>query len=203
MTATELAEIGLLLNGASLPLALGATYKVFIDRFVPPGIDRSEEICARIRGGLATTVAACCRPYVAASQHPSAFQSLLCGVDGSPMEGTYLDRRSTVESDDFKEAFQALMHHERGEFHRYWLAFSRKRCLQSIWACVRLSVAAWSLFSFLGIAVFGTWVKKVVVPPELPWVILAHLVAISPVFLFVSCLVPYAVYSNLIAAVDE
>lgn len=203
MTQLDLAEIGMYINIASLPLAIGAAYKIFIDKFAPPAIEHSATLCSRIRGGLAENLAECCRPFVETGGRKAVISVNLVGPDSRPLERSELSAASPVDTEAFKEAFQDFIHDETREFHDYWSAFVNKRRLQFVWAYVRSVVAVWGIVSFLGIGVLGGWKKEIIALPLWPLMEVTILVTVLPPALFVSALLPYAILSNQLAAVDE
>lgn len=190
-------------NIASLPLGLAAAYKVFIDKFVPAGLEHADTVCSTIRGDLCGKLAECCRPFVETSGKPTVTDVKLFGANGEPLDTSALTRPSAIDSESFKDAFQDFLHDERREFHRYWSAFIQKRRLQSIWALVRLVVAAWPITSLLGLGLFAAWAKDVCTVAPYPWLIAVGVTTALPVLGFVLCLAPYAVCVNGVARMED
>lgn len=202
MTSLDLANIALLAYVALFGSSLIAVYKVFFDKFLPPGIEFSEDICSRIRGGLAVKLADCCRPFLDSKKHDVGDISLY-GADDKPLEKSYFGYSPAIDSEEFKETFQSFLNDEKREFSRYWTALSAKRRLQFLWSSIRIFVACWMVLSLVAILVFGAWSKCKFPIPELPWTIATIVITGWPIFGFAGCLIPYAICSNCLAMAED
>lgn len=195
MTASELAQLIANGNCVSFAISLPAIYAVLLNKFDPPGYDKSSDVCMNLRGSLAVEIAECCRPFVDKSL---VTVTAILGVDERPLE-----RKAPLDGEAFTAAFQDYLHGDSNHLQRYWRAYIHKRRLDLLWRVARLVVPTWAILAFLGSGAFTAWANSLLCPPSSDWLLfLGVLTAIPPLF-FLVCLFVYGGMANHIAGMGE
>lgn len=197
MNAQDVISSALTVHQTSFTLSLVAVYAVFGDKFVRPTIERTDALCAKLRGELSKELGQALRPFVPSDKAPAvADVASLYGADGKPLEQASITGATSLDSERFQEAVRGFLDGESADFVRYRQAFNLRTAIRGHWTAIRTITGLWPVCGFLGIGVFWALSKQLIpVPPE-SWLWAIGAIPLLPLLLFIARLPLLARASN-------